>query len=174
MKIRSRRIHTVFSTTPFDRVHAMSDHQIKLNWKRRSPGFDYPSYNRSHHVTAKNGKPIEMSASVAYKGDASMVDPEEMLVAALSSCHMLSFLAIASRAKLVVDAYDDDAVGLLEKNAEGEWAVTHVTLRPRVRFGQPVPDAVMHQQLHDKAHHECFIANSVKCEMMVEPEIVSA
>src|SRR5262249_15005992 len=110
----------------------------------------------------------EMSASMAYKGDASMLDPEEAFVAALSSCHMLSFLAIASNRKFVVDAYEDDAVGHLEKNAEGQFAVTRVELRPRVKYSGAGPDAATHQQMHDKAHHACFIANSVKTEVTVD------
>src|SRR5262245_10622376 len=148
----------------------MSEHRIKLNWTRKSADFDYKNYNRSHSVTFKNGKPVEMSASLAYKGDASMVDPEEAFVAALSSCHMLSFLAIASGRKLVVDSYQDEAVGHLEKNAEGQFAITRVELRPRVKFGGTPPDAALNQQLHDKAHHACFIANSVKTDVSVEIE----
>lgn len=146
----------------------MSEHRIKLNWKRATPDFDYKTYNRSHRVTFKNGKLLEMSASIDYKGDANMVDPEETLVAALSSCHMLSFLAIANGRKFVVDFYEDNAVGFLEKNAEGKLAITRVVLRPRVKFGAPMPDAAAVQQLHDKAHHACFIANSVKTEVTVE------
>ena len=148
----------------------MSEHRIKLNWKRATPDFDYKTYNRSHSVTFKNGRPLEMSASLAYKGDASMVDPEEAFVAALSSCHMLSFLAIAAGKKLVVDSYEDGAVGHLEKNAEGQFAITRVELHPRVKFSGAGPDAALHQQLHDKAHHACFIANSVKTEVTVEVE----
>ena len=146
----------------------MSEHRIKLNWKRATADFNYATYNRGHRVTFKNNKPVDMSASVDYKGDANMVDPEEMLVASLSSCHMLSFLAIANKYKFIVDSYDDDAVGVLEKNADGHMAITHVTLRPRVKFGAAAPDDATHQQLHDKAHHACFIANSVKTEVSVE------
>ena len=146
----------------------MSEHRTKLNWNRATPDFDYKTYNRSHTVTFKNGQPLEMSASVAYKGDASMVDPEEAFVAALSSCHMLSFLAIASGKKFVVDSYEDDAIGHLEKNAEGQFAVTRVTLHPQVKFGGNGPDAATHRQMHDKAHHACFIANSVKTDVTVE------
>jgi organic hydroperoxide reductase OsmC/OhrA len=147
----------------------MSEHRIKLNWNRSTPDFNYATYNRAHRVTFKNGKPVEMSASMDYKGDAGMVDPEEMLVASLSSCHMLSFLAIANKYKFIVDSYDDDAAGMLEKNAEGKMAITHVTLRPRVKFSaSAAPDASTYQQLHDKAHHACFIANSVKTEVTVE------
>ena len=146
----------------------MSEHRIKLNWKRATPDFDYKTYNREHTVTFKNGRPLEMSAAPAYKGDASKVDPEEAFVASLSSCHMLTFLAMAAGRKLVVDSYVDDAVGYLETNADGNLAITRAILRPRIAFGGPAPDAATVQALHDKAHHGCFIANSVKTEVTVE------
>jgi organic hydroperoxide reductase OsmC/OhrA len=156
--------------TIIEKGAAMSEHRIKLNWERATPDFEYKNYNRSHSVMFKNGDPVAMSASLAYKGDASMVDPEEAFVAALSSCHMLSFLAIASNKKYTVDAYEDQAVGRLEKNVEGQLAVTRVELRPRVKFSGDGPDAQTHRQMHDKAHHACFIANSVKTEVTVEIE----
>src|SRR5262245_54781165 len=112
----------------------MAEHRIKLNWKRATTDFDYKTYNRSHRVTFKDSQTLQMSASPAYKGDANLADPEDALVAALSSCHMLSFLALANGRKLVVDSYDDEAVGVLEKNAEGNLAITRVTLRPKVKF----------------------------------------
>ena len=146
----------------------MSEHRINLCWKRATPDFDYKTYNREHTVTFKNGRPLEMSAAPAYKGDSSKVDPEEAFVASLSSCHMLTFLAMAAGRKLVVDSYVDDAVGYLETNADGNLAITRVILRPRIAFGGPAPDAATVQALHDKAHHGCFIANSVKTEVTVE------
>src|SRR5690349_23969830 len=109
----------------------MSEHRTTLTWKRATPDFDYKTYNRSHTVTFKGAEPLKMSASPDYKGDANLADPEDALVAALSSCHMLSFLAIANGRKLVVDSYEDQAVGVLEKNDEGKLAITRVTLRPK-------------------------------------------
>lgn len=154
----------------------MSDHRIKLQWSRTTPDFDYKTYNRDHAVTFKNGKSVQMSAAPAYKGNPQSVDPEEAFVASLSSCHMLTFLALAANRKLVVDEYIDDAVGHLEKNANGKLAITRVTLRPQITFADGVTqDEQTLHALHEKAHHECFIANSVTTEVTVEsPSSVAA
>jgi organic hydroperoxide reductase OsmC/OhrA len=103
-------------------------------------------------------------------GSPGPVDPEEAFVAALSSCHMLTFLAIAARKRLVVDGYEDDAEGVLAKDGEGRMAMTVITLRPRVVFsGEKMPAREDINQLHHKAHEACFIANSVRSEVRVEP-----
>jgi organic hydroperoxide reductase OsmC/OhrA len=147
----------------------MSEHRVLLKWQRTSDDFAYEKYNRDHTWAFDGGVSVHASASPQYRGNPDCVDPEEALVAAISSCHMLSFLAIASMKKLVVDAYDDDAVGFLEKNAEGKLAVTRAILRPQVRFGgTTVPSAEELKALHDRAHHECFIANSVRTEITIE------
>jgi organic hydroperoxide reductase OsmC/OhrA len=100
--------------------------------------------------------------------EAAGVDPEEAFVASLSSCHMLFFLDFARRAGLVVDGYVDEAEGVLEKRADGKWAMTRVTLRPRVTWGGEAPDEATLADLHHKAHEACFIANSVTTEIKVE------
>ena len=101
-----------------------------------------------------------------------MTDPEEAFVAALSSCHMLTFLAIAATRRLTVDSYQDDAVGTLEKNDKGRLAMTRVVLRPRVVFGaESTPSADELQKMHQKAHAGCFIANSVTSDVVVEPPL---
>lgn len=148
----------------------MSEHRAEINWKRTTPDFSYETYNRDHDWTFDAGITVPASAAPDYLGGQGRVDPEEAYVASLSSCHMLTFLAVAARKKLVVDSYHDEAVGHLEKNAEGRLAVTRVILRPRVVFGGetiPGPDEL--RELHDKAHHHCFIANSVKTDVIVEP-----
>jgi organic hydroperoxide reductase OsmC/OhrA len=147
----------------------MSEHRITLNWSRSSPDFEYKTYNRSHAVTFKNDQSLRMSAALAYKGDADLVDPEEAFVASLSSCHMLTFLAIAARRGIVVDHYADTASGYLEKNADNRLAITRVILRPRITFGRGSdPDEASLHALHEEAHHHCFIANSVVTEITVE------
>jgi organic hydroperoxide reductase OsmC/OhrA len=145
----------------------MSQHRVTLNWSRTTPDFQYKTYNRDHTLTFKNGQTVRASAAPAYRGN-ELVDPEDMLVASLSSCHMLTFLAVACQRGFAVEHYEDDAVGFLEKNAEGRLAITRVILKPRITFTGDAPDAATLEQLHDKAHKECFIANSVKSQVNVE------
>jgi organic hydroperoxide reductase OsmC/OhrA len=151
----------------------MSEHRAQISWQRTTPDFTYESYSRDHEWRFPDGPTVPASASPQYRGHAGRVDPEGALVAALSSCHMLSFLAIAARKRLTVETYSDDAVGHMEKNADGRLAVTRVTLRPRVTWavGADVTAEVL-DKLHHQSHVECFIANSVKTEITVEPQDV--
>jgi organic hydroperoxide reductase OsmC/OhrA len=147
----------------------MSDHTATIEWRRETPDFAYETYNRDHDWSFDAGITVRASATPAYQGNPACVDPEEAFVASLSSCHMLTFLAIAARRRYVVDAYHDEAVGVLGKDASGRLAMTKVTLRPRVTFGgENVPDDEELRRLHDQAHHACFIASSVKTEVTVE------
>ncbi|MFC3550567.1 OsmC family protein [Lysobacter cavernae] len=146
----------------------MSEHIASIRWNRNGQPFDYEHYPRDHEVAFDNGNTMKGSAAPAYFGSADGVDPEEMLVAALSSCHMLTLLAIAAKKSWVVDRYEDDAVGTLAKNEDGRMMVTHVTLRPRIAFAGKAPDAAELERLHESAHRNCFIANSVKTAVRVE------
>ncbi len=149
----------------------MSEHKATVEWKRETAEFTYETYNRDHDWIFDAGVRVRASANPAYLGSESCVDPEEAFVASLSSCHMLTFLAIACKKRYVVDGYRDPAVGILEKDASGRLAITRVTLRPEVRFaGERTPSGEELRQLHDQAHHTCFIANSVKTEVIVEPQ----
>ena len=144
----------------------MTEHHIKLDWEKGETPFTYEAYTRNHTIAFKNGQDVlAASASPTYKGDADKADPEDMLVAALSSCHMLSFLAIAAKKKLTVNSYQDDAVGFLE-NEGGKLWITRVILRPKVAIDT---DAETLSHIHHLAHEACFIANSVKTEVTVEP-----
>jgi organic hydroperoxide reductase OsmC/OhrA len=148
----------------------MSEHKVTVEWKRETDDFAYPTYNRDHDWTFDAGITVRASASPAYVGNERCVDPEEAFVASLSSCHMLSFLAIACKKRFVVDDYRDEAVGILATDPAGRLAITRVTLRPRVQFGgEKTPTAEETAAMHDQAHHVCFIANSVKTEVTVEP-----
>ena len=148
----------------------MSEHRTKIQWDRAGEPFTYEKYPRRHRWRFGGGAELDGSSAPEYLGDASLPNPEEALVMALSSCHMLSFLAIAARKRLTVDSYEDEAVGHMEKNPEGRIAITRVELRPRVRFsGASQPNADDLRKLHDQAHHVCFIANSVKTEVTVTP-----
>lgn len=148
----------------------MSIHAATIAWSRDTDqSFTYKTYSRAHRWTFGGGVSLEASAAPEYLGSAALPNPEEALVAALSSCHMLSFLAICARKKLAVDAYEDAAEGYLERNAEGRLAVTRTTLRPRITFAPGTTvDAETLRALHDSAHHECFIASSVKTVVTVE------
>jgi organic hydroperoxide reductase OsmC/OhrA len=149
----------------------MSEHRATINWKRETADFAYESYNRDHAWHFDAGLTVRASAAPDYLGSDSCVDPEEAFVASLSSCHMLTFLAIAARKRHIVDAYVDQAVGILAKNAAGNLAITKVTLRPEIRFsGEKQPSAEELIRLHEQAHHACFIASSVKTEIVVEPQ----
>ena len=149
----------------------MSEHHAGVRWTRTSADFTYDSYNRAHDAVFKNGAlGFPASASPAYKGDADRIDPEEAFVSALCSCHMLSLLAICARKRLAVDAYEDDAVGTLEKGADGKLWVTRVVLRPKVTFADGVNiDTDALNTIHHLAHEACFIANSVKSSVTVQP-----
>lgn len=147
-----------------------SEHVAHIEWSRGDRGFSYSEYSRAHRVRYGGGIAHDMSAAPEYRGDASLPNPEELLVAALSSCHMLTFLAICARKGIVVDRYEDDARGVLEKGANGKVQVTRVVLRPRVAFASARPDAAALASLHHQAHEGCFISSSVKTEVVVEPE----
>ena len=149
----------------------MSEHTATIDWRRQTPDFAYETYNRDHDWSFDAGITVRASANPAYLGSESCVDPEEAFVASLSSCHMLTFLAVAARKRYVVDGYRDQAVGVLDKDAAGRLAMTRVTLRPQVTFGgETIPGPEEVRQLHERAHHACFIANSVKTDVAVEPQ----
>ncbi len=145
----------------------MSEHHATVEWNRGGSEFKYETYPRTHEIRFDglllkgNAAPANIPATVAPQPG---VDPEQAFVASLSSCHMLWFLPIACRAGYVVDSYVDEAVGVLDKT----W-MSRVTLRPRVGFSGKAPSAEEHRALHHKAHEKCFIANSVKTEVRVEP-----
>ena len=147
----------------------MSEHKMTLTWKRATPDFQYQTYKRDHTWSFDGGHEMQASAAPAYLGNPKNVDPEEAFVAALSSCHMLTFLAFACKKKFAVEEYVDEAVGVMEKNAEGKMAITRVTLKPRIKFsGDNQPNEKDLDEMHHFAHENCFIANSVKTEVTVE------
>ena len=146
----------------------MSEHKASIVWARNGADFGYKNYPRDHVWRFPNGVEVPGSAAPAYLGNPQRVDPEAAFVAALSSCHMLTFLALASNKGFVVDSYEDAAVGHLEKNAGGKLAITRVELHPNIVYsGAKQPAAADLDWLHDKAHKECFIANSVTTEVKV-------
>jgi organic hydroperoxide reductase OsmC/OhrA len=149
----------------------MTEHRAAIRWENPGTTLVYDTFSRDHRWVLKDGRvTVAASAAPAYRGSDGAVDPEDALVGALASCHMLTFLAIAAKRRLVVTGYADDAVGVLEPDAAGRLAITRVTLRPVVTFAPgsaPGPDGLA--KLHAKAHEHCFIANSVRATVVVEP-----
>lgn len=130
----------------------------------------YRAYGREHEITAA-GKTstIPASSSAVFRGNAERYNPEELLVAALSSCHMLSFLHLCADAGIVVTSYADDAEGVMKMNADGSGQFTDVLLRPRAEYaGAPAREQI--EALHHRAHDLCFIARSVNFPVRCEPE----
>ena len=151
----------------------MAAYTATIDWTLK-PGEDFVAgrYSRLHSIVFDGGITIPGSASPSVVplpwSVAEAVDPEEMLVAALSNCHMLTFLHKAREAGFVVTAYRDQAQGVMRKTVEGKIALTRVTLRPVIAFDGRSPDAAQLQALHHAAHEDCFIASSVKTEVVIE------
>lgn len=146
----------------------MSEHRATIRWQRGDAEFSHERYDRDHEWDFGHGRTLAASAAPEYLGAADRVDPEQAFVAALSSCHMLTFLALAAKRRFVVESYEDAAVGELGQNAQGRMTMTLVTLHPEVRFAPGrAPDEATLAQLHEKAHKYCFIANSVTTEVVV-------
>ncbi|MEZ8697862.1 OsmC family protein [Vibrio lentus] len=152
----------------------MSEYSAVIRWARGDDeAFSDNQYSRGHTWEFDGGVTVPASSSphvvpLPFSVEAN-VDPEEAFIAALSSCHMLTFLGIAAKQKYVIDSYVDDAVGVLEEDESGRSSVTKVTLRPDIVFsGAKIPTAKQLDKLHHLAHKNCFIANSVKTEIVVE------
>jgi organic hydroperoxide reductase OsmC/OhrA len=151
----------------------MSIHPSTVVWERKDQAFDNKTYCRDHRVQFEDGQTIVASGAAASLPPGTVgeqtADPEEMFVASLTSCHMLWFLAIAARKRFIVDRYEDCAFGELVNEAGTTW-MKQVQLRPRVVFsGDKLPTTDEFAAMHHEAHRRCFIANSVKTEVKVDP-----
>jgi organic hydroperoxide reductase OsmC/OhrA len=152
----------------------MHEYQATISWERGDTESPLHRYSRAHTWTFDGGLTVPASASPqivrAPYSDPAAIDPEEAFVAALSSCHMLWFLDLATQRGFRVESYVDSAIGAMEKNEAGRLAITRVRLRPKARFaGEKLPTTAEIDALHHAAHEECFIANSVKTEVRCEP-----
>ena len=151
----------------------MSEYFSTVVWERNDQVFTDNQYSRGHVWKFDGGAEVNASASphivpLPYSV-AENVDPEEAFVASLSSCHMLFFLSIAAKKKFVVEQYIDNAVGVMEKGADGKTLMTKVILRPEVTFtGEKIPTLEQLEKMHHQSHDLCFIANSVKTEVITE------
>jgi len=149
-----------------------AEYTATVRWERGDQPFADQRYSRRHEWVFDGGAVVPASSSPhvlpAPMSDPAAVDPEEAFVAALSSCHMLWFLAIAAKRGFRIDSYVDDAVGVMGKDSAGRTAMTRVTLRPRIAFsGDRTPAPPDIDALHDEAHEKCYIASSVKTEVVV-------
>ena len=147
-------------------------HRANIVW--RSDGeFGSGRYSRRHEWRFDGGAVVAASASPDVVppplSDPAGVDPEEALIAAVSSCHMLWFLSLAQNAKLTVERYSDEAEGEMSRIESGRMAITKIILRPEISFAGSQPEADELERLHHEAHERCFIANSIKSEVVVEP-----
>ena len=153
-------------------MDSVTAYTATILWQRNGALFTDRLYSRAHLWSFDGGAVVPGSSSPHVVplplSDAAAVDPEEAFVASLSSCHMLWFLHLAAQAGFVVERYEDRAEGVMARNADGKPAITRVTLRPLAEFaGERQPDRQALEALHHAAHAECFIANSVKTEVIV-------
>lgn len=152
----------------------MSEYVASVVWSRQAEElFIDNKYSRAHQWQFDGGARVAASSSpdivpLPYSVAAN-VDPEEAFIASLSSCHMLFFLSIAAKNKLTVDSYHDNAVGVMQHTNDGRMSMTQVTLKPCVQFANnEQPSAEQLEEMHHQAHELCFIANSVKTEIVIE------
>jgi organic hydroperoxide reductase OsmC/OhrA len=157
-------LFTSVSGAGFNR--AMSEHKAFVTWDRTG-NFDYETYDRTHRIKFEGGQEISGSAAPDFKGLAQHANPEETLAAAASACHMLTFLAFCSKKRIPLTSYRDEATAVLEKNEAGKMAITKIILRPQLQFDGEAPDAETIAKLHERAHQECFVANSMKASIEV-------
>ena len=151
----------------------MSEYTATIIWRRGDGDFAGNTYSRAHEWHFDGGLAVPASSSPGIvplpMSEPANVDPEEAFVAALSSCHMLFFLSLAAERGIVVDRYADDASGILQKNEDGQVAMTRVVLRPKADYGAgAAPERSEIEALHHRAHELCFIANSVLTEVVTE------
>ena len=151
----------------------MSEHKAIIQWQRTSPDFLTGKYSREHTWTFDGGLSVPASPSPSVVplpwSNPAGVDPEEAFVAAISSCHMLTYLYLSSRQGFQVDSYHDEAVGVLTKNERGVPWVSLVTLHPQIIYsGAKLPAAADEDYLHHLAHEQCFISNSIRTEVTVK------
>lgn len=150
----------------------MHTHKATVIWTRGEETFTDNRYSRAHEWRFDGGVSVPASSSPLVVrpplSTEAAVDPEEALVAAASSCHMLWFLSLAARQGFTVDRYADEALGEVRKNERGKDMITRIVLRPDIAYSGKVPTAEQLERLHHLAHEECLIANSLKAEIVIE------
>jgi organic hydroperoxide reductase OsmC/OhrA len=153
----------------------MSEHSIIIDWKRKTDNFEYSTYNRTHTIRYSPSGEICASSAPEFYGDQSCVNPEQAFVMAYASCHMLTFLALASKKGYTIDSYYDEAICELGKNPKNRSAVTAILLNPKVHIsGDKMITTEIFESLHKQAHGACIIANSIAdwITTSVKPELL--
>jgi organic hydroperoxide reductase OsmC/OhrA len=150
----------------------MAQHHASIEWVSQGDGFQRLQYSREHVWRFDGGAVVAASSSPAVVplpwSNAAAVDPEEAFVAAVASCHMLWWLSLAARQRWDVVRYRDEAVGVVEKDANGRVWVSRVTLQPTIEYGEKAPSPDEEERLHHQAHDQCFIANSIRSEVVIQ------
>jgi organic hydroperoxide reductase OsmC/OhrA len=150
----------------------MSSHRAIIHWQHSNGSFADKSFSRDHRWSFKGGQSLLASSAPGFSGNPEAVDPEDAFTASLSSCHMLTFLALASVKGFEVAEYSDEAEGVLDRNAQGRLSMIKAVLRPQVRFSGKQPTLEEYRALHERAHKGCFIANSVLTDVQVDPVLL--
>lgn len=149
----------------------MSEYNVHLAWKRETEDFNYQTYNRKHTVFFYGGPRIEVDTAPDYLRNPQFHTPEELMAASLSSCFLLTFLALCAKEGHVVDSYRDQVTCILDKIDEHRQGITEIILRPVVEFKpETKPDKEGFNELFQLAHERCFIANSLKTQITVNPD----
>ncbi|TGK21055.1 OsmC family peroxiredoxin [Leptospira fluminis] len=150
----------------------MSEYRIQLNWKKGPEEFKYETYDRTHSIRFGGGQEIKGSSTASTFGREEYANPEEIIAASLSSCHMLTFLAVAAKRKYVVLEYSDTAISTLDKNENGKLAIVKIDIHPKTKFSsENVPTEEELRTLHELSHKSCFIGNSIKAEVIIHPSL---
>ena len=148
----------------------MSEHNLTLTWTKQTESFAYKDYNREHQWDFGEGLIVNASSAPEFLGDPRCADPERAFAAAMSSCHMLFFIAICSTKRLTVQDYVDRATAFLEKDEQGDLVISQIVLRPQVTFAPDVEiDRETIEAIHQKSHDKSFLDKSVKSDVLVEP-----
>lgn len=152
----------------------ISTHVTLIEWHRKPHDADRKTYARRHLAYLGGDQKLRVSASAEFKGEPDCADPEQLLVNAVSSCHMLFFLAIAEISGFVADSYRDQATGYLEK-VNGGIEITRIELAPMILFtGTKRPSQAEVRQMHASAHKRCFIARSVNATVIINRDAISS
>ena len=148
----------------------MGQHKTSIHWERDTGHFNIKSFNRDHVIRFENGVAINATSAPEYTGNLELISPEDLLVATISSCHMMTFLAIASLKNWLVQTYNDQAQGFLEENSRGRVMMNRVILQPQVLFsGSNLPTSKEQEDIHFKAKRSGFITNSVRTSISIQP-----